>query len=198
MLKKYQSKSSISLSVLMNTGKSVHVSFDSLTGGGSIFYTDDEELQEALAKHHKYGRLFKEVELVKPVAEPAPKKKPVVKEEEVEDVEDIDEVDNTEDEVDETEYETTEENAEDEATEDEATEENAEDEATEDEATEENAEEVQEQEAPVATGKQIHVTNLEDAKNYLADNLGVSRTKLRSKKAILEVAEANGIVFVGI
>lgn len=195
MLKKYQSKSSISLSVLMNTGKSVHVSFDSLTGGGSIFYTDDKELQEALAKHHKYGRLFKEVELVKPVAEPAPKKKPVVKqkpvvkEEEVEDVEDIDEVDNTEDEVDETEYETTEENAEDEATEDEA---------TEDEATEENAEEVQEQEAPVATGKQIHVTNLEDAKNYLADNLGVSRTKLRSKKAILEVAEANGIVFVGI
>lgn len=175
MLKKYQSKSSISLSVLMNTGKSVHVSFDSLTGGGSIFYTDDEELQEALAKHHKYGRLFKEVELVKPVAEPAPKKKPVVKEEEVEDVEDIDEVDDTEDEVD----ETTEENAE-------------------DEATEENAEEVQEQEAPVATGKQIHVTNLEDAKNYLADNLGVSRTKLRSKKAILEVAEANGIVFVGI
>lgn len=184
MLKKYQSKSSISLSVLMNTGKSVHVSFDSLTGGGSIFYTDDEELQEALAKHHKYGRLFKEVELVKPVAEPAPKQKPVVKEEEVEDVEDIDEVDDTEDEVDETEYETTEENAE--------------DEATEDEATEENAEEVQEQEAPVATGKQIHVTNLEDAKNYLADNLGVSRTKLRSKKAILEVAEANGIVFVGI
>lgn len=184
MLKKYQSKSSISLSVLMNTGKSVHVSFDSLTGGGSIFYTDDEELQEALAKHHKYGRLFKEVELVKPVAEPAPKKKPVVKEEEVEDVEDIDEVDDTEDEVDETEYETTEENAE--------------DEATEDEATEENAEEVQEQEAPVATGKQIHVTNLEDAKNYLADNLGVSRTKLRSKKAILEVAETNGIVFVGI
>ena len=184
MLKKYQSKSSISLSVLMNTGKSVHVSFDSLTGGGSIFYTDDEELQEALAKHHKYGRLFKEVELVKPVAGPAPKKKPVVKEEEVEDVEDIDEVDDTEDEVDETEYETTEENAE--------------DEATEDEATEENAEEVQEQEAPVATGKQIHVTNLEDAKNYLADNLGVSRTKLRSKKAILEVAEANGIVFVGI
>ena len=190
MLKKYQSKSSISLSVLMNTGKSVHVSFDSLTGGGSIFYTDDEELQEALAKHHKYGRLFKEVELVKPVAEPAPKKKPVVKqkpvvkEEEVEDVEDIDVVDDTEDEVDETEYETTEENAE--------------DEATEDEATEENAEEVQEHEAPVATGKQIHVTNLEDAKNYLADNLGVSRTKLRSKKAILEVAEANGIVFVGI
>jgi hypothetical protein len=179
MLKKYQSKSSISLSVLMNTGKSVHVSFDSLTGGGSIFYTDDEELQEALAKHHKYGRLFKEVELVKPVAEPVVKQKPVVKEEEVEDVEDIDEVDDTEDEVDETEYETTEENAE-------------------DEATEENAEEVQEQEAPVATGKQIHVTNLEDAKNYLADNLGVSRTKLRSKKAILEVAEANGIVFVGI
>jgi hypothetical protein len=184
MLKKYQSKSSISLSVLMNTGKSVHVSFDSLTGGGSIFYTDDEELQEALAKHHKYGRLFKEVELVKPVAEPVVKQKPVVKEEDVEDVEDIDEVDDTEDEVDETEYETTEENAE--------------DEATEEEATEENAEEVQEQEAPVATGKQIHVTNLEDAKNYLADNLGVSRTKLRSKKAILEVAEANGIVFVGI
>lgn len=172
MLKKYQSKTSISLSVLMETGKSVHVSFDSLTGGGSVFYTDDEELQEALAKHHKYGRLFKEVELVKPVAEPAPapKSAPAVKEEEVENDEDINDVEDTEEEVDE----------------------------TENEATEENDEEVQEQEAPVATVKQKHVTDLEDAKNYLADNFGVSRTKIRSKKAIVEVAEANGIMFVGI
>ena len=161
MLKKYQSKTSISLSVLMNTGKSVHVSFDSITGGGSVFYTDDEELQEALAKHHKYGRLFKEAELMKPVAAPTP----AVKEEE-----NINDVEDTEEEVDE----------------------------AENEAPEDNGEEVQEQEAPVATGKQIHVTDLEDAKNYLADNFGVSRTKTRSKKAIVEAAEANGIVFVGI
>lgn len=160
MLKKYQSKSSISLSVLMGTGKSVHVSFDSVTGGGSVFYTEDEELQAALAKHPKFGRLFKEVAVAtvttaKPAVKATVKVEQPAAEEEVEDeVEDNDE--------------TTEE---------------AENEATEEEAS---------------NLKQIHVTDLEDAKNYLADNYGVSRTKIRSKKAIVEVAEANGIEFVGI
>lgn len=59
MTKKYTAKTDIALSVYLKSGKSVHVSFSALTGGGSVLYTDDEELQAALEAHPKYGRLFK-------------------------------------------------------------------------------------------------------------------------------------------
>lgn len=46
--------------------------------------------------------------------------------------------------------------------------------------------------------KQVHVSDLASAKDYLADKFGISRTSLRSQKAILEQAIANGIEFVGL
>lgn len=46
--------------------------------------------------------------------------------------------------------------------------------------------------------KQVKVASLDDAKDYLADKFGYSRTKLRSKAAILAAAEENGIEFTGI
>ena len=58
MLKRYKSKSCISLSVKLSTGGSSHVSFTPLTGGGSLFYTDNEKIQEGLEKHPKFGKLF--------------------------------------------------------------------------------------------------------------------------------------------
>lgn len=63
------------------------------------------------------------------------------------------------------------------------------------------------QEAPVAEPvekpenkgpKQVKVTSLDDAKDYLAEKYGFSRTKLRSKSAILAAAEENGVEFIGI
>ena len=68
MLKKYTSKSDISLSVPMGGG-SVRVSFSPVTGGGSVFYTEDEELQAAMEKHAKFGKLFKEEEVPEEVEE---------------------------------------------------------------------------------------------------------------------------------
>lgn len=44
----------------------------------------------------------------------------------------------------------------------------------------------------------VHVTDLASAKDYLADKFGISRTSLRSTKAILEQAAAHGIEFEGI
>ena len=44
----------------------------------------------------------------------------------------------------------------------------------------------------------ITITCLDDAKDYLSEKFGISRTKLRSKKAIEEAAADNGIEFVGI
>lgn len=123
MIKKYIAKSDISLSV----GK-MHVSFRALTGGGSVYYTDNEAMQKMLESHPKYGRLFKAVVVEPAVAEPAKKEKPVK-----------------------------------------------------------------------ATGpKQVVVSCLEDAKEYLVDTYELSRTKLRTKQSIIEAAGQKGIEFVGI
>lgn len=123
MIKKYIAKSDISLSV----GKK-HVSFRALTGGGSVYYTENEALQKALEAHHKYGKLFK-VAPVEAVHVSKPKK---------------------------------------------------------------------EEPAKPAGPKQVVVTCLEDAKEYLVDTYELSRTKLRSKQSIVEAAAAKGIEFVGI
>ena len=68
-MKKYTSKSDISLSVQMVGGGSVRVSFSPVTGGGSVFYTDDSQLQAAMEKHAKFGKLFKEEEVPEEVEE---------------------------------------------------------------------------------------------------------------------------------
>lgn len=48
-------------------------------------------------------------------------------------------------------------------------------------------------------GKRIvKVGDPEEAKAYLAENFGVSRTKLKSLKAIREAAEAHGVEFEGL
>lgn len=44
----------------------------------------------------------------------------------------------------------------------------------------------------------VHVTDLASAKDYLADKFGISRTSLRSAKAIMEQAALHGIEFEGI
>lgn len=43
--------------------------------------------------------------------------------------------------------------------------------------------------------KTIDVPSLEDAKAYLVETFGISRTKLRSRKQIEDAAAANGIEF---
>ena len=44
--------------------------------------------------------------------------------------------------------------------------------------------------------KKVTVASLEDGKNYLVDSFGISRTKLRSRKAIEDAGLANGIEFI--
>lgn len=59
MTKKYIAKSHVAINVVLPSGKSHHVSFLPLTGGGSMFITDSEALQKALEAHRKFGKLFK-------------------------------------------------------------------------------------------------------------------------------------------
>lgn len=52
--------------------------------------------------------------------------------------------------------------------------------------------------AEVAKIEVVKVTDLQDAKDYLAEKFGISRTLLRSKEAIMAKAKANGLEFEGI
>lgn len=46
--------------------------------------------------------------------------------------------------------------------------------------------------------RKIRVSDIGEAKDYLAETFGVSRTSLRGQKAILEAAKANNIEFEGL
>lgn len=59
MTKKYIAKSHVAINVVLPSGKSHHVSFLPLTGGGSMYITDSEDLQKALEGHRKFGKLYK-------------------------------------------------------------------------------------------------------------------------------------------
>ena len=169
--KKYIAKSHISLSVRVSQKTSAHISFSALTGGGSVFYTDDENLQQALEAHHKFGKLFKLDDTF--VEKPATKKVAPTSKVAPANEENTDNANSEE------------------AEDNEPTTDVEQDEDTEAQPEEESAEE--------ATGlTKVPVTCLDDAKEYLSEKFGISRTKIRSKKAIEEAAAENGIEFVGI
>ena len=111
--------------VLPKSGKGMHVSFTPITGGGSVYITSNEDIQKALERHSRFGKLFK-------IDVNYKEEEPVVEE----------------------------------------------------------AAAVEEPRAKV-----MKMASLDDAKAYLADNFGISRTKLRSKKQIEDAAAANGIEF---
>lgn len=46
--------------------------------------------------------------------------------------------------------------------------------------------------------KKVHISDFASAKDYLADTFGISRTAMRSHKAILELAASHGIEFEGL
>ena len=178
--KKYIAKSHISLSVRVSDKASAHITFSALTGGGSVFYTDDENLQQALEKHHKFGKLFKEDKTFteQTVVKKAKAATPV-------------KVEAT------TKPATTPNPTEDNNAEDKKADDNTPINPTESDMDDSNAEEDNTTEAEGNVTK-ITITCLDDAKDYLSEKFGISRTKLRSKKAIEEAAADNGIEFVGI
>lgn len=77
MTKVYKSKSIVAITIFFKkTGKSKRISFSPLTGAGSVYYSKDENEQQAIEAHVGFGRLFR-LEGVKntapsPVAAPKP------------------------------------------------------------------------------------------------------------------------------
>lgn len=129
--KKYIAKTDVSVSVLLPSGKSLHVSFASLSNGGSVYYTTSEEVQAALENHYRYGKLFKE-----------------------------------------------------------------------DKSFDENAERKSKISMPIVGAsdalKKIRVNDPDEAKGYLSEKFGVSRTRMKTIKSIKEEAMAHNIEFEGL
>lgn len=122
MTKKYIANRDLSINVKLGKS-SKHISFTPLTLSGSVYYTDDKDVQDALAKHPYCGSLF-------------------------------------------------------------------------------FSEDVEEQEQPKEEPRQQiaerNVTCIDDARDILADEYGISRTKIRTIDAINKVAEEVGIKFIGL
>lgn len=130
MNKRYKASTDVSVTVYVGQSP-VRVAFTPQTGGGSIYYTDDAAVQQALARHSRYGSLFYEDKTYKdepPLETQAP------------------DVDTKE-----------------------------------------------------CTGpRKIKVDCLDDAREFLSREYGISRTKLRTNDAVKAAAKDKGIEFEGI
>ena len=133
MIKKYKSRSAISINVVLDSKKSMHIAFTAQSDGSSVYTTDNPDVQYALEHHYKYGKLFK---LVSTESEADIKAKKEAEEA----------------------------------------------------AANEKKDEI----------RKVSVSDLAAAKDFLADTFGISRTSLRSEKAIMEAAKAHNIEFEGL
>lgn len=145
MLKKYKANSCISISVALATGGNTHISFNPVTGGGSVYYTENEKIQAGLEGHPKYGKLFTLEETVADAT--GTTAKAVVPQ------------------------------------------------PTTEEGTQQGAEGASDDEGTSSVYELKAACN-DDAKDYLADKFGVSRSKMRSRQDIEKVAEDNGVKVV--
>ena len=173
-MKKYSANTTISVSVSLPNGGNARVSFSPLSDGSSVYYTNDKEIQFALEHHYKFGKLFNLVGesqedhspvTKKPTKSSAKKSKKSSKKETPELT--VEEIDKEWEEF----------NPEDEAN-------PANEEAVDEEDHEEEAK-----------PKEIPVSDLDAAKDYLAENYDVVRTKLKTEEIINETALSFGIVF---
>ncbi|MGN0875337.1 MAG: hypothetical protein ACI4OZ_09145 [Akkermansia sp.] len=179
-MKSYISKYCVSLNVRLADGGYKHVAFSPVTGGGSRFCTGDLEVQEAMERHPKFGRLFSAVETAGtagPAAEPPGtvvngggqvaggglKAGP--------------------------------------AAEPPGTSVNGGDADGDGGLESEDAPEGldgSEAAAVGGDGRTVRADSLSEAREYLSEHFGISRTKMRSRAAIVEAAEGVGVRFEGI
>lgn len=75
-MNKYLANTAISISVTLPNGNSTRVSFSPLSNGTSVFYTSDNDIQWALEHHYKFGKLFRLVDETPKVKTPVPQKIP--------------------------------------------------------------------------------------------------------------------------
>lgn len=178
MIKTYKANTNVSINVVLPSKKNLHISFVPLSNGSSTFRTDNEEIMNAIESHYNFGKLFRLHSVQDESKKKATKvvETPAKKEEKAEEKP----ADNPTP-------------GEDTTVTDKGDNENGEDNEQNCEAPTEDAETETD-----TTLKQVTISDLAAAKDYLADKFGISRTTLRSKKAIIEQAASHGIEFDGL
>jgi hypothetical protein len=167
-IKTYMANTNISINVVLPSKKNFHITFTPLSNGSSVFTTDNEILQRSIERHYNFGKLFR---LQTSQGQSAERK--ATDKQKVTSLKNQKEIPAAEN-VDKTELDNN-----------------------------ENVEQNGETEDNVGAGNdetvcKVKVSDIAAAKDYLADKFGISRTSMRSTKAILEQAAAHGIEFEGL
>lgn len=192
-MKRYIAKTNVSINIVLASGVNRHITFSSQTGGGSVFYTDDPEIEKAMESHYKFGKLFRIDQLymaektrckptkkaTTPAPVPTPTPTPIIAP--------IHEEVHAPAAADEPKAEEAESSVEPTTSDAETVNNEVEQEADETEEAESESEYIT-----------VIVTDPDDAKAHLAEHLGISRTKLKKVETIKKIAAENGIVFQGI
>lgn len=168
MIKTYKANTNVSINVVLPSKKNLHISFTPLSDGSSTFTTGNEDIMNAIESHYNFGKLFR---LHSQQGESKKKATKVVElptQKEEKNEEQIGDVNPT--------------------SADSAT-------VTDNEQSDETSTDGAENETVL---KKVTVSDLAAAKDYLADTFGISRTALRSMKAITEQAAVHGIEFEGL
>lgn len=142
-MKKYIANTNVCVNIVLPSGANRHISFSPLTGGGSVFYTDDPDVQTAIESHYKFGTLFRVDQSC--ISE---NKTDFLSPQSIDSTENIEFKSDNQDED--------------------------------------------------SKFKTVVVSDPDTAKAYLADHFGISRTKIKTVKAIKDAAAANGIEFQGL
>ena len=177
--KKYKAKTQISLNVVLANSHCTRVSFQPLTSGGSVFKTDNANIQHALERHPKFGKLFRlaGVENVAVVRQQT-------EQQQAGRMQSVKEAVVTEEQAEQTSMEQTEQVVMEQA-------------ASDANAPADGAElSFAPSDEGVNGSQTVRVTCNDDAKDYLADKFGVSRSKMRTRVQIDGVAKEHGIEFV--
>ena len=167
-MNKYIAKTTISISVSLPNGGNTRICFTPCMNGSSVYYTDDKDIQWALEHHHKFGKMFRLVE--SEVERSAAPKKKVAKSanKKVPKGKAANPPQSSDNE-----------------NEDPAEEE-----------LEESIESLNEVEDDATSEiSEVTVSDMDAAKDYLAEHFEVVRTKLKNEEIIKETALAFGIVF---
>lgn len=59
MIKTYKANTNVSINVVLESKKNLHISFVPLSDGSSRYTTDNEDIQQGIESHYKFGKLFR-------------------------------------------------------------------------------------------------------------------------------------------
>lgn len=173
-MKKYIANTAIGISVTLPNGKTARISFSVMTDGTSIFYTDDKDLQWALEHHYKFGKLFRLARVQN--QSPAIPKKDVAKNSSKNSSKKASTKSNKKV-----------------AKEIKKIDQNPEEPEESPEVVDNEEEESTEDQTPEI--REVEVSDMDAAKDYLAEHFDVIRTKMKTEENIRETALSFGIEF---